>query len=233
MDAEVANMIRRAWPNVREMLHRRGYNAYESMAEEAPVKRATTQGHQCYTVVPMEQQEIDRAREKALALGQRFARVNRPRGPLMVVFTSDARVNVDAVRWIVRCMDADGCNVRHAILMARQKHTSQVPIKIAETAKGRYRIELATYEQFFYCPVDNWLVPEHDILSPEQKAALLDRLCLTPETSHRMPRQLRTDVVSLYYGIEPGTVIRYRCHLGDLEPFDYYRIIVVSETRDA
>ncbi|AGO82437.1 RNA polymerase rbp5 [Pandoravirus dulcis] len=245
-DPHAPEMITRAWPHVREMMSRRGYDIApmaptisEAKARKTPLFRL---------LYPQSQEAIDAALAAARAAGVRRARIDRPGGPILVVFTGVPKINVDTVRKVAARMtrptapplapsapaattttttttaSLNGLPHR-ALVLSCQGYTTQVPARISESIAPGQHVELATYNQHFFCPVDHWLVPPHDVLSAPQKAALLARLGLADDTL--LPRQLRTDAVSRYYGLDPGAVVHYRRPVGTLEMFHYYRVVVV------
>lgn len=240
-------MIARAWPHVREMMSRRGYDVAamaptisEAKARKTPLFRL---------LYPQSQEAIDAALAAARAAGVRRARIDRPDGPILVVFTGVPKINVDTVRKVAARMTRPATSPlapstpaatttaattttiaslnglpHRALVLSCQGYTTQVPARISESIAPGQHVELATYNQHFFCPVDHWLVPPHDVLSAAQKAALLARLGLADDTL--LPRQLRTDAVSRYYGLDPGAVVHYRRPVGTLEMFHYYRVVV-------
>lgn len=236
-DPQAPEMIVRAWPHVREMMARRGYDTTamapaisEAKARKTPLFRL---------LQPQTQEAIDAALAAARAAGVRRARVDRPDGPILVVFTGVPKINVDTVRKVAARMTrasaplpssagasarAPSDTPRRALVLSCHGYTTQVPARIGESIAPGQHVELATYEQHFFCPVDHWLVPPHDVLSGPQKAALMARLGLVDDTL--LPRQLRTDAVSRYYGLDPGAVVHYRRPVGTLETFQHYRVVV-------
>jgi DNA-directed RNA polymerase subunit H (RpoH/RPB5) len=233
-------MIMRAWPHIREMLCRRGYDAAPVMAPT--ISEAKARKTPLFRLVqPQSQESIDDALAAARAAKVRRARVDRPTGPILVVFTGVPKINVDTVSKVAARMThgllatagasttTTGCSLpegvpHRALVLSCHGYTTQVPARIAESIAPGQHVELATYNQHFFCPVDHLLVPPHDILSAPQKAALLARLGLADDTL--LPRQLRTDAISRYYGLDPGAVVYYRRPVGTLEMFHYYRVVV-------
>lgn len=224
-DPHGPEMIVRAWPHVREMLDRRGYavgNAMEPSISEAKARKTPL-----FRLVPPQTQEsIDAALATAHTAGLRRARVNRPRGSILVVFTGVPKVNVGTIREVITRMAraVSGETPWRALVLSCHGNTTQVPGEIEKSIAPHQHVELATYDQHFFCPADHRLVPPHDVLSPQQKAALLARLGLVDDTL--LPRQLRTDAISRYYGLDPGDIVYYRRPLGTLETTHSYRVVV-------
>ncbi len=224
-------MIMRAWPHVREMMSRRGYDVSSGMT--ATVNKARAANTPIYCVLqPQDQETIDATLRDARTNGVKRARIDRPQGPILLVFTAVPKINVDVVRAAVERMGRgdgeDGTGpIARAMLLSCKGYTSQVPGEIVKLLRPGWRVELATYGQHFFCPVDHRSVPPHDILSHAQKAQLLARLGLTDDT--RLPRQLMKDTLSRYYGLDPGAVVHYRRTMGTLEMVHYYRVVVASD----
>lgn len=232
-DPEAAQMIVRAWPHVREMMTRRGYDVEASpggMAPAVSLQKAATAP--IYRILePLDQESIDAALADARRQGKKRAHVNRPSGAIMLVFTAVPRINVDTVRVVVERIkriikrgSSETGVPRRVLILSCRGHTTQVPAEIAKLAAPvRVRVDMATYTQHFFCSVDHELVPRHDILSPAQRTALLARL-KHPDAS-LLPKQKRGDAVSYFYGLEAGDIVLYHRPMGTLELVRYYRAV--------
>jgi len=237
-DPEAPQLIMRAWPHVREMLLRRGYNVSgsstgdrmshnitESKARKAPIYRV---------LEPLDQERIDADRAAAVAEGKRRARVNCPVGPIMVVFTAVPRINVETVRAVVerikRIQRRDGAAAvipKRVLILSCHGRTPPVLAEIAKlTSLSQLRIDMAIYAQHFFCTVDHQKVPRHDILNAKERESLLKNLHI--DRTDLLPHQKYDDPVSYYYGLDVGDIVLYYRQLGTLELIYYYRVVVAS-----
>lgn len=119
----------------------------------------------------------------------------------MVVFRSES-VGAKQVKEIVSVLTKEG--IRRAILVNGGKMTSFAKQAIEEVSSA-VRFETFREEELRVDITEHELVPEHRVLRPEEKAALLERYKLH-ET--KLPRIQASDPVARFYGMQRGEVVK-------------------------
>lgn len=94
--------------------------------------------------------------------------------------------------------------VRRAILVVEDKLTSKARTAIAEI-QSKWKIEHFKLSELLVDITEHVLVPKHQVLSEEDKQALLDRYKLQ---EHQLPRIQLTDPVARFYGMSRGQVVK-------------------------
>jgi DNA-directed RNA polymerase I, II, and III subunit RPABC1 len=115
---------------------------------------------------------------------------------------------------------------KHGIFIYDGKITSASMIAINQAA-SKMKIELFDEEYFDICVIRHELVPEHQILSTEERDEFLKK-CPLPYKN--LPNILSCDPVARYYGLEKGQMVRIKrvSLLGGVTY--YYRICVNSNS---
>jgi DNA-directed RNA polymerase subunit H (RpoH/RPB5) len=240
----VRGQIIRAWPNLRKMLHHRGYEVGMTSegggTEGAPAAAgakgvpATIDWHFVTKVLP--------GRMNWRLVVQRRARAPRspPHPPpgaaaatapsdagsqappnadrLVVIFTLEAKVSIKTVRSAAAWMQREG--IARAIVLSSGGATPCTDKRLGSFLP--LRIEIMRYAFFGFCLIEHALVPPHQVLTPAQKRRLLDHFSIHERD---LPKQLPDDPVSRYYGLEDGDVICYWRRNGNQEVAPYFRIV--------
>lgn len=96
-------------------------------------------------------------------------------------------------------------NVRRAIVIVKNNLTPFARQLIKEVALRGYRMEYFREMELLVDITEHKLVPEHIVLSQQQKQELLDRYRLKPS---QLPRIQSTDPIARYLGLKPHQVVK-------------------------
>jgi len=122
----------------------------------------------------------------------------------MIVFfpEENKRVGVKPIRVLAEKMDERG--IKEAILVVRQPLTPLARTAIQE-AMAKMRIEVFAENELIVNITDHELVPQHVVLSEQEKQQLLSRYKLKPT---QLPRVQITDPVARYFGMQRDQVVK-------------------------
>jgi DNA-directed RNA polymerase I, II, and III subunit RPABC1 len=96
-------------------------------------------------------------------------------------------------------------NVKHAILIVKDKLTAFAKNAVKALAATGYRMEYFRDSELLIDITEHKLVPKHEVLSEIQKKELLDRYRLKPS---QLPRIQVTDPIARYFGLKHGQVVK-------------------------
>jgi len=125
-----------------------------------------------------------------------------PDDNLFVFFPDDAKVGVKPIRnYCTRMKDE---SVTRAMIVVQEGITPFAKQALAEMAP-KYRIEYFKESELLVDITEHVLVPEHVVMTPEEKNTLLKRYKLK-ET--QLPRIQQSDPIARYYGLSRGQVVK-------------------------
>ncbi|KAJ1719563.1 DNA-directed RNA polymerases II 24 kDa polypeptide (RNA polymerase II subunit 5) [Coemansia erecta] len=125
-----------------------------------------------------------------------------PSAQMFVFFPEDDSVGIKPINEYSKRMVQE--SVANAIIVYRKKMTPAADKAISQLS-GKYRIEKFDESNLLVNITEHELVPQHRVLSEEQKREILTRYRLK-ET--QLPRITNDDPVARYYGMSRGQVVQ-------------------------
>ena len=181
-----ASRIFRVYKTVSAMLHKRGYMIPREMREMTPrsfvEKFGEMPSREALTIL------VEKADDES--------------NQLFVFFPDDEKVGVKPIKVYTDRMKEEA--VTNAILVLRQDITGYAKQAVQEMSDS-CRIEHFKEAELLVDITEHTLVPEHVLLSSNEKAELLNRYRLKDT---QLPRIQRDDPVARYYGMKRGQVVK-------------------------
>ena len=137
------------------------------------------------------------------ALTLQFDLREDPTQHIFVFFPNEEKVGVKTIKEYAKRMKDE--QVNRAIIVVQQSLTPFARQSLLECQAQKFYIEQFQEAELLVNITDHVLVPEHILLSDEQKRVLLDRYKVK-ET--QLPRIQMHDPVARYFGMRRGQVVR-------------------------
>lgn len=122
---------------------------------------------------------------------------------VFVFFPEDEKVGVKPIKTYSERMRAEG--VYNAILVVKVGMTPFAKTAVKEMAQRGYNIEYFRDIELLVDITEHKLVPEHIVLTNQQKKELLERYRLKP---NQLPRIQITDPIARYFGLKKFQVVK-------------------------
>ncbi len=126
-----------------------------------------------------------------------------PSDQLFVFFPEDEKVGVKPIK--IYCQRMKEENVLRAIIVVKVNLTPYAKLAVKEMSLRGYRVEYFRDSELLVDITEHKLVPEHIVLTNQQKQELLDRYRLKPS---QLPRIQVTDPVARYFGLKQSQVVK-------------------------
>jgi len=129
-------------------------------------------------------------------------KVDDPSDQLLVFFPEDEKVGVKPIRTYMDRLKEEG--IRRAIVVVIKDITPFAKQALEEMAP-KFIVEHFSEAELLIDITEHELVPEHEVLTFDEKAALLKRYKLK-ET--QLPRMQLGDPIARYFGLQRGQVVK-------------------------
>lgn len=122
---------------------------------------------------------------------------------LFVFFPEDEKVGVKPIKTYCERMKAE--NVFRAIIVVKINLTPMAKDALRQMAQRQYRVEYFRDSELLVDITEHKLVPQHIILSQQEKTELLSRYRLKPT---QLPRIQLQDPIARYLGLKSSQVVK-------------------------
>lgn len=130
-------------------------------------------------------------------------KVNDSTDQLLVFFPEEEKVGVKPIKTYCQRMKND--QIMHAIIVVKVNLTPFAKTAIKEMTMRGFRVEYFRDAELLVDITEHKLVPEHVVLTQNQKLELLERYRLKP---NQLPRIQISDPIARYYGLKNGEVVK-------------------------
>jgi len=125
-----------------------------------------------------------------------------PTDQMFVFFPEEPKVGVKTIKTYCQRMQEE--NIHRAIIVVQHGMTPTAKQSLGDMAP-KYILEQYLEAELLINITEHMLVPEHIVMTPEEKKELLDRYKLKES---QLPRIQQSDPVSRYFGIKRGQVVK-------------------------
>ncbi|QCD95710.1 DNA-directed RNA polymerase V subunit 5C-like isoform X1 [Vigna unguiculata] len=135
------------------------------------------------------------------ALGFCVSHLSNPSNTVQVAFAGTDTIKMTTVMEICSRI-VDGGSLKSLIIILQSKITSYAHKKLMNLP---FKVEIIRIEDLLINITKHVLRPKYEILTDEEKKALLTKHSLEEK---QLPCMLRSDVIARYYGLEKGQVVK-------------------------
>ncbi|PWN27766.1 putative 25 kd subunit of DNA-directed RNA polymerases I, II and III [Jaminaea rosea] len=125
-----------------------------------------------------------------------------PEDKILVYYAEDANVGIKAMRNFINTLELQ--NISRGILIWSDKMTAAAR-KVIDAMRQQFRLEDFEEAYLLVNITHHHLVPEHYVMSAEEKRELLQRYRLKDS---QLPRIQINDPVARYFGLQRGQVVK-------------------------
>lgn len=135
-------------------------------------------------------------------LSMMFAHIDDPADLINVLFTDDDSIGIKYLKWLCAKMEKE--NVVRAILIIR-KSISGAARNAIRDIEPKYIIDVFREDELLFNVLNHILVPEHVLMTPDEKQELLKRYKVKENLLMRISVD---DPVAKYLGLRHGQVVK-------------------------
>lgn len=125
-----------------------------------------------------------------------------PTDQMFVFFPEEAKIGIKTIK--TYCCRMQEENITRAIIVVQTGMTPSAKQALVEMAP-KYILEQFLESELLINITEHMLVPEHVVMTPEEKQELLDRYKLKES---QLPRIQQGDPVARYFGLKRGQVVK-------------------------
>ena len=192
-----ATKLFRVRRTVLELLQDRGYAISEEVLE-------TSKHFEEFTKKYGDNEQIKREDLGLTVTKASLSESDSDQNAIMVFFIEEPKVGVKSIKEVATQMRGEGNNINRSIIVIQDKITPFAKQSLSEM-QPKIQIEVFKESELLVNITKHILVPEHRVLSNEEKATLLARYKVK-ET--QLPRIQFNDPIARYYGMARGQVVR-------------------------
>lgn len=190
-DEQETNKLWRIRKTVLQLCHDRGY-----MVTSDELEQTLEQFKQTYGDRPSQGEP---SRSKLIVL---VSHINDPTDQLYVFFPDDPKVGVKTILLYIKKMEEE--EITRAIIVVQTGMSPSAKKAIADM-QPKYTFEPFIDSELMVNITNHFLVPKHQLLSPEEKTELCIRYKLK---ENQLPRIRIDDPIARYFGLKRGMVVR-------------------------
>uniref|UniRef100_A0AC35UCV0 RPB5 homolog n=1 Tax=Rhabditophanes sp. KR3021 TaxID=114890 RepID=A0AC35UCV0_9BILA len=130
------------------------------------------------------------------------AHVQNSEDQMFIFFPDDPKVGIKTIKTI--CGQMQDQHIQKAIIVVQGGMTPSAKQAIIDLA-GKYTIDQFAENELVVNITEHELVPEHIVMTEEEKRELLKRYRVAPS---QLPRMQVSDPIARYYGLKRGQVVK-------------------------